>query len=528
VARLLIRTPTAADNLTISPAASRGIAGRRMSMLGRSTEADAPRSQTIPPPHAWLRTAAIVAAGAVAFLLVPGSATFAAGLNPSFLLRGALAGAVVGLSVARDERRARVVVLGALAACAGAALMLDLIVAAGAWVWAPAGVATAAGSASAFLRWRERSKPVAVAGMGLAIVLGGSAWTFGVLGGPYAPLLQERLEEWSVPVVPEHYAFDGEIYRRTRALMRRGDPYYAAFQQAWTEDKRFDGTIATPLGFREPALFYLWQALPGGNAAALLGWFIAFAFGASFAAWMLARACVGDGPALLAPIGVLSYATFFVFSQRSWFTFAEPWAAWVMIAALALLVRRRTLPAALCLVLAVAFRELAGLYVAAWAVQWVLSGRPRRTAPALLVACVGSVAVLLLHVTMAPASGGSGHLALATWLHSTGVPRLLRALQHGMTLVPHGNVLSPLFLVAALVGAWSLPERAMRWTLTTAILLPATFLLAVSADAYDYYWGAILTPLLLALAPFVWSRVLPAESVPHATRQTTPPERLAA
>jgi hypothetical protein len=452
------------------------------------------------------REFAVTAACAAAFLVFPGSRHYPGALLVSFVPRAVLAGLVAGLAATGGMRAA--ITCAAAGAVLGGLALVPLLAGEPPWLWLVAGVTTAMGAAASS-RWAraQASRPLAAA-LALAAVTGCHVWTLGLAGGPYAASLQERERVYARPVEPERYAFDGEIYLRTEALMKQGAPFYAAFQRAWREDSRFDGSIPSAWSFREPALFYLWRILPGSTGVALLGWFTVFTVLAAIAGWFLAATFVDDGIALLAPIAMLSYFAFFVLASLSWFSFAEVWAAGAVVLALALLLRRRWLASAFALVAAVAIRELAFLFVPAWVVAWGLSRGQRGRAIGLGVAVVGSLTPLIAHMLMAPASHGAG--SLATWLHSTGLPRLLRALRHGTEFIPYGAPVGPLAAVAALGGALALLERRERWTLATALILPLTFMTCVSAGAYDYYWGAILVPLLLATTPLALARVLPA------------------
>jgi hypothetical protein len=124
---------------------------------------------------------------------------------------------------------------------------------------------------------------------------------------------------------------------------------------------------------------------------------------------------------------------------------------------------------------------------------------------------------LVIHWRAAPVEAGGAALPLATWFHSAGLPRLARALGHGLEFVPLGAALAPVLALVALLGALALREARMRWTLATALLVPLLFLTAVSAGPFDFYWGALVTPVVLALLPLAFARALPrAEPTPGA------------
>ncbi len=452
-----------------------------------------------------------LAACAIAFAVFPGTPRFSAGLVASLIARGLLAGLVAGLLARPTDAGPRIALPAALGgALAGVALLVS-VREPGAALWLLAGVALAAATAIGTAWLRRRAGRTLAIGVALALLAACQLWTLGLLGGPYAPLLEERQVTYARAIEPERYAFDGELYLRTRALMRQGVPYYAAFQRAWSEDARFAGPIRTPLSFREPGLFLLWRLLPGASATALLGWFIVFGLAVAVAGWWLAATFVSDGIALLAPILLSTFFAWFVLGAHSWFTFAEVWAGGVMVIALALLVRGRWMASALALVAAVAMRELAIVYVPAWVIAglWAAPRRPRLAG--LLVATLGASVPIALHLAMAPAAGGGDPLALATWLHSTGLPRLVRSLAHGMELMPFGPRSAPWIALVSLGGVLALRDGRLRAGLAAALVAPALFLLAISANRFDYYWGALLTPVVLACLPLAFARVGPAE-----------------
>jgi hypothetical protein len=367
-------------------------------------------------------------------------------------------------------------------------------------------------------RFRTPVAVVALLLLGVALL-----WSVGIVPSPQSETRSELQSWFAAPIGAETYAFDGGIYLRTRELMEEGVSFYRAFGQAVRDDQRHSDPPASALNYREPALFWLWTLLPGPPVAStVLAWYFVLAYAMMVAAFLLARRFVEDAVALLGPFALLPHIASASLAM-SWFAFAETWAAILIVLAFALLAHHRLWPSVIALLVAVAFRELAIVFVPAWVVAWWLGGAKKRMLPGTLVAVLAPVAIIVAHVVSVPAEA-SGSLNVAPWLVGGGIPRLIRALQHGAEYGPLSAYLQPALLLLALAGAALVKTRWLRWSLLTGLIVPAAFLTVFSAGEFDYYWGAILIPLTAALAPLAFQRLAPASIPPEV--MTSNPRKL--
>jgi hypothetical protein len=360
-------------------------------------------------------------------------------------------------------------------------------------------------------RWRAAA-PLG----GLAIVLVAAVWYSGVAFGPLhgAPDAARRAA-LDRPIKAEAYHFDGEIYLRTRHLMKIGVPYYEAFRLSVLGDRRHDGDFLTsPFNYREPLLFEVWKLLPGERASDVLGWFVVWSLLTLIASFWLASSLAETGVALLAPIVLVRFFDFLWWSDLSWFTLMEVWAVGLGIAALAALLRGRWIASLVLLALAIGVRELMVVLIPAWLVAWWLLGdRARRDQLWWMpVGAVGAPAALLaVHILSVPrlSAGGAG---VGAWLHG-GLAEFLGALQYGWSASAHGSAPMAFAIVLAALGA-ALVTRPewRRGALVAAVAAPATFLLVVSGGISWVYWGAIFTPIAASMAPGLLGRVAPPEA----------------
>ena len=484
---------------------------KKKSKRAASAKASVPQRGGTMPPIPRLAASGVVAA--LAFLLLVGTATdpmFQGGL----LFRGVFAGVACGLLFGRDEWIAAGAAAFAGSLVSGVYLLFSaanqpivvLLLAA----------VVIAGLLSAGVAWVVPRDPRWVRMLVVAAALTVCVtWSLGLAGGPLQPSYQAARARAAIVPQPEQYRFDAEIFIKTVDYMRTGLPYYAAFQRAWQEDARLSGPVPGAFNYREPLLFELWRFFPGSpGGVAILNSFILLAWSGVILTWLLARRFVADGVAMLAGLMMAPVYTVAAFATNT-FSFAEIWAAVIVVGALCLLVRRRFLAAAIILTLAVAVRELAVIYIPAWIIAWWFAGERRKWAPGLAVAILGPVAALATHVALAPAGGASVGGTLGQYFHSTGIPRLLTAIKYG-ALYMLADWLVPLTAIASIAGAALTKEAWLRWTLLAVAIIPLLFLLVVSKTEFDYYWGYLVQPAMVALGALVFMPVLPSREVAEA------------
>lgn len=450
------------------------------------------------------RFAVPVVLGTLAFLLVPAAPAL---VGESFILRGILTGGVVGLSCRPGSSLPAGMGMALLAILMGEATFA-LVPMPFNPVRTTVTLALAIASAAAVLGAARANRAAIAASALLLVTLIGHLWISGTLPGPYRASRDRLLSTLGHEPVAGRYRFDGDIYLRTYFMMKRGEPFYRSFATACAEDARNLGVPRGKLNYREPFLFELWRWLPGRDGVALRDWFLAFVAVVMVCGYTLARTWVGPGPALLAPIALGGY--FATAAWSGWLLFAEFWAGGVAVMAALALLRRRWWAGAALITVAVAFRELMVFLIPAYAVAWGLcrDRRPRWTTLAAGIAL--PLIPLALHLVAAPSAPGAGGWDLSAWLHG-GFDQLVESLRFSSNFVPLGSGMLPWAPVAALAGAAFARPAWRAGLLIAALALALTGLFCFSAGEYGFYWGAILQPLALAVAPLAARRADPAE-----------------
>jgi len=470
------------------------------------------------PGESPLRWVAAGIAALLCFVLFPTVSRSHAVAAQGMIWRGALAGAACGLSLGGSRRYVPSIVLALAASVLGLCALRFGSVVPVALHGAAYALALAALAAAGAVMLRAPRVPAWVAlAVASALLVASLGWCAGVYGANHHAFA-ERTSTLSVAPVPGKYDFDGDIFIRTYQLMRTGQGYYRAFATAWTQDRRqFGQQMTSRFNVREPALFYLWTAIPGPpEAATLLVAFLVFSAASVVVCYVFSATFVDPGVALLGGVAMVSYYAWFALT-KTWFTFAEVWAGAIVVLALLLLARRRWLASAVVLVLAVAVRELAVLFVPVWLVAWAVpdaggervSGERRRAAWALGVAALGSALVLAVHLSLAPVAHGGVAAGVSTWLRVAGLSGVTSAYTYGLARMPFGGWFGPWAIVLATAGSLLLPSRRLRWSLLAAVLVPLAFLFAFTNGVYGYYWGGIAQPTVFAMAPLVFARLAP-------------------
>ena len=454
--------------------------------------------------------------GALAFLLLPlairwdaGGAVNLGGLafDINIVMRAVIAGAAVGLMGSNRLG----VVLASLTGFAAAALGLLVFIAVGAPVSAlvvglALVLAPLVSAGMLYLTAVRRGRIAVALAFGLVVAL--LLMTTGVVPGPNREALASTVTKLSQVPQAEQYGSDEELYLRIPFLMKGGESYYRAFSQAYVEDIRLDSPPAGRLNYREPLLFWVWAELPVSSPEGIRLWFIGFAVGVMAAGYWLARRFVDAAAAMLAPILLCTY--FSMAATATWFGLVEFWAGGLAVVAIAAVLRRRWLLGALLIVAAVATRELMVYLVPAFVVAWVAYSDRRDEIASLLVVVLGSVAVLGLHLLNAPTSAPGAGVDFSTWTHGQSWLRFVWTLSFADEASPFSSITALITPVAALIGAVLAP-RMWRKALLLIAIGGALVALYLFGATQSNYWGAILGPLTLAVAPIALVYLMPSD-----------------
>lgn len=367
-----------------------------------------------------------------------------------------------------------------------------------------------------------------VVALGMLLVVG-NLWLTTSVWGP-SPGTIEGMSTFQFLAAPPPDGIeqnDQQYYLSVYYRMKSGAPYYRAIREAYHANAAWGYDPPSVMAVREPALFELWAATPGDGRSIV--WLLAvLGTAAAFAALFLAGPAAGPAAGLTAAAAVSAY--FAHFTTLPVVTWSEPWAGALALLAAAALVassgedgRRRTAllwGAAMAAALAVAVRELMLFVPAAGVASAFLAGRDRRREA--LAAWGASLAVSLaalgLHVWAASAIVTPRDQGMSTWVGRGGLDAMTAAMTTGARFFAGPSfvpvVLGLLGAVAA-VAAFRGRDRAF---LAACSLLPLGLFLVVWNGAIDVatgravnYWGGIVMPLLLALAPVAAGLLDPAE-----------------
>ncbi len=445
----------------------------------------------------------------LAFCSVPVNEGFGAAAFAYGLMRAVLAGVVVGIACGRHAARWQGLAAGVLGALVGAVALgvSHPYLETGPLVLQAAGVGVVAWSVMLVVGSGYQK---AVTTTAILFICGSFLWQVGILPGTPRTALTEMRHGLALDPVPEQYGFDGEIYARTVSLMKDGTPYYGAFARAFSEDSRMTGEPPGVLNYRQRWLSEVWSLVPGSGRSAPWRTLVGFSITVLLAGYALARRYVEPAAALLAPMWL---STYFVYPLLSiWFPFAEFYGGGLGVISLWLISRQRWFAGAVALTAAVAARELMLVLVPVYIVAWVLRGRSRDEIPALACALLGPAVVIGYHLLVAPGQGASGG-SLTTWLQGGGVVRLDAALTFSAELLPFARYLVFGAALAVLAAVFRVPTFWRKAILAGAVVMPIALLFTFSANEWDYYWGAIATPLLLAIGPTAAIWALPSRAI---------------
>ncbi len=450
---------------------------------------------------------------ALAFAAVPASESLAAGALGFGVMRVVFAGMVAGLIRAEELWAAPLVGFGGALVGAIALgsyyphlaiqplLLQAVLVVPLAW-----GIAIVV--RRGFLR--------AVSAMAVVFICGGLLWQIGIIPGAPQDHMAGMRQALAVDPAPGQYRFDGEIYARTVSLMKDGHSYYPAFAQAFEEDARMSGPPPGALNYRQRWLSEIWALVPGSGRMAPWRSLAAFSLIVMVAGYAFARRYVEPAAALLAPMWLSAYFAYPLLSQ--WFTFSEFYGGGMAVVVLYFISRQRWFAGAIALLLAVAFRELILVLLPVYVLAWALDPRRRDEVAALMVALIAPMIVLFYHLTAAPGAPASGG-SLSVWLQGSGFPRLQEALLFSTQVMALPDVLVFVWVFAALLAGLAAPAHWRKVLLLGAVAAPLLLVFTFSANEWDYYWGAIATPILLAVSPVAVVTIMPSTAARLDRRQ---------
>lgn len=326
---------------------------------------------------------------------------------------------------------------------------------------------------------------------------------------------------------------DNDAYLHIYWLMHDGKSYYPAVRQAFIDNDRWQAEPPTTFDVREPAMYLIWQALPGGPPGIVVALLLLCSV-AVLAAVLLATHFVRLPTALFCAGAVASYYLFD--TMKTFAAYTEPWGSAIGLIAVACAVTslvsaspRRWIGAGVALaVIAFLIRELMVFVLVGGLVASVFMKREDRWervkwwSAAVVVAGIGYAFHAARAREIVARSGGAFH-----WL-SPSLSNVVRALQFGTQLIGEGGWAPVMLALLGLFGALSLPDRDARIYLSITAVLPLAFFVFAANDAVNEqgvrinYWGTIIVPMLYAMAPLALARI-PGVALSRGTARTRLP-----
>lgn len=307
--------------------------------------------------------------------------------------------------------------------------------------------------------------------------------------------------------------------------MHDGTPYYEAYVKVYRSDPLGEFRLPNGVpGYRLPTLFYLWLLVPAQGI--WLPWeFLFFATLAVCAAFSIGAQL---GPPRVAVLGALMVATAYLsIATSSFVVFVDGWAMALTLAGLALFIAsisktsRKLLWAAMfVMLLAAAFREILiyPMLLAAASVILLPKGtRLRELWPWLTGLGVFSVIYAAHALAIAGRVDHAGSVGF--WMHG-GIRHLVATIRFFEQLFGAEPWFVPMLVFAGLAGAVTIvrSQRRLGAFLVAVVAIPlVTFLFFGSAGrdmitgAVPGYWGMLVVPIALSLAPVAINRALGLE-----------------
>jgi len=315
---------------------------------------------------------------------------------------------------------------------------------------------------------------------------------------------------------------DRDYFLRVFYDMHDGVPYYEAYIKVYRADPLGEFRLPNGVpGYRLPTLFYLWLLLPADGAA--IPWlFLVFATLAVGAAFAMGAQL---GPPRLAVLGALMVATAYLsIATSSFVVFVDGWAMALTLAGLALFITSvRTASTKLLwaamwvMLLAAVFREILIYPMLLAAASVVLLPKGQRL-KALGPWLAGLAIFGMIYAAHALAIDGRIDKAgsVGFWMNG-GVAHLVSALRFFEQLFAGAPWFVPIMVLVGLAGAASLVRSQLRLGLflVATIASPLITFLVLGSGGRDLitgavggYWGMLVVPIALALAPVAIGRAM--------------------
>jgi hypothetical protein len=401
----------------------------------------------------------------------------------------------------------------ASSAVAGIALATALGAAAGGWL-----------VFSARKRWGPTATKVLVGVAVLVLVV--NLWTTSVLivnqGDPSVVQLLDGTPPANIKLS------DDIFYVRVHALLKAGGPFYQTFATAIKENPVWGITPPDVLAFRLPTFFWFWNLLPASH------WIL-------YAMLVLGTLLVAGEVLLCATVarlelaipGAAALCSLLLFWTGDTFVlYTEAWAGCLTALAIVAFVvwARRGAESAFWaglgfVTLAAMLRELTGYLPfagAAVTALWREKGWKRR------IVGWGAVCVFVIAVYAAHWNTASRYIDTSVKRGFThgGWANLVAGVTEGTLHMGFKVGLPYVLVVLGLIGAACLPRRETRAFALAATLAPlALFMvagngaLATETNRMVNYWGGIVVPVLVTLAPVAFA-ILPGFSAEDARSRT--------
>jgi len=299
-------------------------------------------------------------------------------------------------------------------------------------------------------------------------------------------------------------------------------PYYEAYIRVYRADPLGEFRLPNGVpGYRLPTLFYLWLLLPADGTA--IPWlFLVFATLAVGSAFAIGAQL---GPPRLGVLGALMVATAYLsIATSSFVVFVDGWAMALTLAGIALFIGsvRRTsaklLWAAMgVMLLAAVFREILiyPMLLAAASVLLLPSGQRLKALRPWLLG-LGIFGVIYAAHALAIDGRVDQTGTVGFWIRG-GFAHLVATLRFFEQLFAGAPWFVPLLVLAGLAGAVTLlpSQRRLGAFLVAAVAVPHVAFLFLGGTGRDLitgsvggYWGMLVVPIALALAPVAIGRGL--------------------